>query len=152
MRSDYALYTVAVIFFILTGVILASTSILEEFERNLGVVTTVILGLLFIGLGYFQRPKLEAAAVEQLPSAPTAVTETVKKEVPVEVEVAPPAPELTQVKGIGEKRSEQLKALGINDVEDLAKASAKNLAVKLKISPKFTRRWIRNAKKRVEKS
>lgn len=149
MRLDYVLYTVAIIFFILTGGILASTSMLEDFERKLGVVTTVILGLLFIGLGYSQRPKTKVAAFEQLPSAPTAVTETAK---PVEVEAAPAAPELTQVKGIGEKRAEQLKAVGINHVEDLAKASAKDLAVKLKISPKITRRWIRSAKKITEKS
>lgn len=144
MRSDYALYTVAVIFFILTALVLAY----QVEYRDVWTVITVILGLLFIGLGYSQRPKLEAAAVEQLPSAPTVVTE----EIPVEVEAAPSAPELTQVKGIGEKRTEQLKAVGINNVEDLAKASAKNLAVKLKISPKITRRWIRDAKKLVEKS
>ena len=149
MRLDYVLYTVAIIFFILTGAILASTSMLEDFERKLGVVTTVVLGLLFIGLGYSQRPKTKVAAFEQLPSAPTEVTETSK---PVEVEAAPAAPELTQVKGIGEKRAEQLKAVGINHVEDLAKASAKDLAVKLKVSPKITRRWIRSAKKITQKS
>lgn len=149
MRLDHALYTVAIIFFFLTGAVLVSTSMLEEFERNLGVVATVILGLLFIGLGYSQRPKTKVAAFEQLPSAPTAVTETAK---PVEVEAAPPAPELTQVKGIGEKRAEQLRAVGISDVEDLAKASAKGLAVKLKISPKIIRRWIRSAKRLTEKS
>ena len=149
MRLDYVLYTVAIIFFVLTGATLASTSMLEDFERKLGVVTTVVLGLLFIGLGYSQRPKTKVAAFEQLPSAPTAVTETSK---PVEVEAAPAAPELTQVKGIGEKRAEQLKAVGINHVEDLAKASAKDLAVKLKISPKITRRWIRSAKKITQKS
>ena len=149
MRSDYAFYTVAIIFFILTGVMYASTLPLEELERNLGVVTTVILGLLFIGLGYSQRPKLQGAAVEQIPSAPTAITEKAK---PVEVEAAPPALELTQVKSIGEKRAEQLKAVGISDVEDLTKASAKGLAVKLKISPKITRRWIRSAKRLTEKS
>lgn len=145
MRSDYALYTVAVIFFILTALVLAIQAL--EY-REVWTVITVVLGLLFIGLGYSQRPKLEEAAFEQTPSAPTAVTETVKDEIPVEVEVAPPpALELTQLKGIGEKRSEQLKAAGINDVKDLANASAKNLAAKLDISPKITRRWIRNAKK-----
>ena len=147
MRSDYALYTVAVIFFILTALVLAVQAL--EY-REVWTVITVVLGLLFIGLGYSQRPKLEEAAFEQLPSAPTAVTETVKEEIPVEVETAPSAPKLTQLKGIGEKRSEQLKAVGINDMEDLAKASAKGLAAKLKISPKITRRWIRNAKELAE--
>lgn len=149
MRSDYALYTVAIIFFILTGVMYASALPLEELERNLGVVTTVTLGLLFIGLGYSQKPKMKVAAFEQSPSAPTAITEKAK---PVEVEAAPAAAELTQVKSIGEKRAEQLKAVGINHVGDLAKASAKGLAIKLKISPKITRRWIRSAKRLTKKS
>jgi predicted flap endonuclease-1-like 5' DNA nuclease len=145
MRSDYALYTVAVIFFILTALVLAIQAL--EY-REVWTVITVVLGLLFIGLGYSQRPKSEEATFEQIPLAPTAVTETVKEEIPGEVEVAPPPSlGLTQLKGIGEKRSEQLKAAGINDVEDLAKASAKNLAAKLNVSPKVTRRWIRNAKK-----
>lgn len=58
--------------------------------------------------------------------------------------------ELTQVKGIGEKRATQLKALGINSVEDLAKASAKTIAKKLQISPKITKKWIASAKKLVK--
>jgi predicted flap endonuclease-1-like 5' DNA nuclease len=150
MRSDYALYTVAVIFFILTAFVLAIQAL--EY-REVWTVITVVLGLLFIGLGYSQRPKLEEAAFEQIPVAPTTVKETVKEESPVEVEVAPPsALGLTQLNGIGEKRSEQLKAAGINDVEDLAKASAKNLADKLNISPKIARRWIRNAKELTENS
>jgi len=149
MRSDYALYTVAIIFFIITGVTFALE--MTEFERSVSVVTTVVLGLLFIGLGRSQRPKPEATAIEAMPvpTAPTAVTgektETVMK-------TAPSVAALTEVKGIGEKRAEQLKALGISSVEDLAKASAKDLAAKLKISPKITRRWVRNAKKLVEKS
>jgi predicted flap endonuclease-1-like 5' DNA nuclease len=149
MRSDYALYTVAVIFFILTALVLAIQAL--EY-REVWTVITVVLGLLFIGLGYSQRLKLEEAAFEQLPSAPTAVTETVKEVIPVKVETAPSAPKLTQLKGIGEKRSEQLKAVGISNVEDLAKASANKLAAKLKISPKITRKWIRNAKELAEKS
>ena len=149
MRSDYALYTVAIIFFIITGVTFAFE--MTEFERSVSVVTTVVLGLLFIGLGRSQRPKPEATAIEAIPvpTAPTAVTgektETVMK-------TAPSVAALTEVKGIGEKRAEQLKALGISSIEDLAKASAKDLAAKLKISPKITRRWVRNAEKPVEKA
>jgi predicted flap endonuclease-1-like 5' DNA nuclease len=58
---------------------------------------------------------------------------------------------LTMVKGIGGKRAEQLEALGINSVQDLAKASAKDLASKLKISPKITGRWVGTAKEMVRK-
>jgi len=155
MRSDYALYTVAIILFILTFIVLAYPPDLKE----LWIVTTAVLGLLFIGLGYTQRPKPRVITIEApapVP-APPAATEAAKEEKPEIVVEAIPAPippmtELTGVKGIGEKRSEQLKALGINSVEDLAKASPNDLAAKLKISPKITERWIENAKKLLEKS
>jgi predicted flap endonuclease-1-like 5' DNA nuclease len=146
MRSDYALYTVAIIFFILTGIILAYQTELKE----LWTVTTVVLALLFIGLGYSQRPKTRAMAIEAppVPTAPTAVTEEKTETI---MKAAPSVTALTEVKGIGERRAEQLKAIKITSMEDLAKASAKDLATRLKISPKITRKWIRNAKKLVEK-
>ena len=156
MRSDYALYTVAIIFFILTAI---TAFTLAEFERNLWVITTAVLGFLFIGLGYTQKPKPQAITVEAPPQAPvpemptpSPVTEIMKEKVETVVEVTPPKAELTEVKGIGEKRAQQLKALGINSVEDLAKASATDIAEKLKISPKITGRWIENAKNLAEKS
>jgi len=147
MRSDYALYTVAIIFFILTGIVLAYQVELKE----LWTVATVVLGLLFIGLGYSQRPKPAAATMEALP-APTVPTTMTEEKTEVLTEAAPATVALTEVKGIGEKRAEQLKTLGINSIEDLAQASAKDLAAKLKISPKITGRWIENAKKLAEKS
>ncbi len=147
MRSDYALYTVAIIFFIITGIIFAYQ------VELLWAVATAIIGLLFIGLGYSQSPKPKATTIETPPPTPPTLTEVVEEEkTETAIEAAPTVVELTEVKGIGEKRAEQLKALGINSVEDLAKASAKDLAVKLKISPKITGKWIRNAKKLVEKS
>jgi len=158
MRSDYALYIVAIIFFVITG--LSFILGLAEFERNVSVVTTTVLGLLFLGLGYTQRPKPQAPTIEAptptvtpeiSPSTPA--TETVKEEkVETVTEVAMPKGELTQIKGIGAKRAQQLKALGISNVEDLAKASAKNLAERLKISPKITRKWIEDAKELIQKS
>jgi predicted flap endonuclease-1-like 5' DNA nuclease len=159
MRSDYALYMVAVIFFIITGMAFALE--LAEFERNLWAVTTAILGLLFIGLGYTLKPKMQAIRVEAHPQTPAPemsmpppapVTEALKEEkVETVIEVAPPEPELMKVKGIGEKRAQQLKSLGISSVEDLANASAKDIAEKLKISPKITGKWIENAKNLAEK-
>ena len=157
MRSDYALYMVAIIFLIITVISFALVS--TEFERNLSVVTTAMLGLLFFGLGYTQRPKPQSVAVKASPPpaapprvaapAPLPAVEVVKEKKPEIVVEAAPVPsimELTEVKGIGEKRKEQLKALGIRSVEDLAKASAEDLAQKLKISPKITGKWIENAK------
>lgn len=54
MRSDYALYAAALIFFAITVI---SFEVLTELERNLSVVATVILGFLFIGVGYTQRDR-----------------------------------------------------------------------------------------------
>jgi predicted flap endonuclease-1-like 5' DNA nuclease len=124
----------------------------------LWIVGTAVLGFFFAALGFSQRPKTRVAPVE-IPSrtpAPEPVQpspETVKtQETPVIIETAAPALEITQVKGIKIKRAEQLKALGINNVQDLANASAKNLATKLQISPKFTQQWIDSAKELVEKA
>lgn len=157
MRSDYALYTVAIILFILTGIVLVYSVQFTE----LWTVTTAVLGFLFIGLGYSLRPKTQAPVVTTPPhtaaSAPptmsvtTEVAEEAKPESPIEI-VPPKIVELTKVKGIGEKRAEQLKTLGINSIEELAKTSAKDLATKLKISPKITGKWIDNAKEIVEES
>jgi len=152
MRSDYALYVVGVIFFLLTAI---AALMLAEPERPVWVVSTAILGLLFIGIGYSQRPKLKVAVVEAPlapSSAPPVVAEVVEEKRPeiLEERVLPKV-ELVGVKGIGAKRAEQLKALGINSVKDLARASAKDLAARLNISPKITGRWIENAKKLAEK-
>lgn len=144
MRSDYALYTVAIIFFILTS--MAAFALQAQSEKDLWVITTAVLGLLFIGLGYSQRPKTTGIETPP-PQAPTALAMATEEKTETVMETAPTVAALTEVKGIGEKRAEQLKAIGINSTEDLAKASAKNLAVKLKISPKITVKWIENAEK-----
>jgi len=148
MRSDYALYTVAIIFFILTAV--SAFAVQVESERNLWVITTTVLGLLFIGLGYSQKPKI--AGIERLRTPAPTTPVTITEEAETAMDAAPTVTPLTEVKGVGEKRAEQLKGLGIKSIEDLAKASAKDLAGKSKISPKITARWIENAKKLAEKS
>jgi predicted flap endonuclease-1-like 5' DNA nuclease len=150
MRSDYALYGVAVIFFIITAIVFVSSVELRE----VWIVSTAIAGLLFTGLGYTQRPKTKAITIEAPQTTqpvPAAVAETKEKKAESIVETAPKI-ELTKIKGIGAKRVEQLKTLGINSIEDLAKASSKDLAAKLKISPKITAKWIRNAKELAEKA
>jgi len=55
-------------------------------------------------------------------------------------------PALTDVKGIGQKRANQLKTLDIKTVEGLANSSVEDLAKKFKISPKIANRWIVSAK------
>ena len=165
MRLDYTLYVLAALLLIITVIPFVITiEGVKSDTRSLWVVTTVVLGLLSIGLGYTQRPKTEAQACQ--PEV-TANQETTTQTQPAEMEaskqektVAPTEPAmiekaastmaLTQVKGIGERRAAQLKTLGINSAEDLSKASAATVAKQLKVSPKIVDSWIANAKKIVK--
>jgi len=149
MRLDYTLYVLAALLFIITVISLV-TPLIAETERNLWVVTTVVLGILSVGLGYSQRPKTKAQACQPAVQIPQATVPQTQPATTMETPPMTKALELTQVKGIGEKRATQLKALGINSVEDLAKASAKTIAKKLQISPKITKKWIASAKKLVK--
>ena len=166
MRLDYMLYTLAVLLIIITIVPFVFTiEMVTQEMRILWAAITVALGILSIGIGYSQRPKTEAQACqptmkvqsEKIPD-PLLETEkatvTEKKGVPNEksavetstiVLPASAAIELTQIKGIGEKRAIQLKNLGIENANDLVKASVKTLAQQLKISPKTVKKWIQSA-------
>ena len=73
MRLDYGLYIVAALLFTIT---VFSAVLLVENERSLWVVTTALLGILALGVGYYQRPR--ATVSTQLP--PPAVTEPAKVE------------------------------------------------------------------------
>lgn len=169
MRLDYILYILAALLLIATVVpFVIPVEGVESDTKSLWVVTTVVLGLFSIGLGYSQRPKTEAQACQPAvavpqETTPQATVETAKEETseaPIEKAAVKTAPkiatpatatmELTQVKGIGEKRAMQLKALGINSADDLSKASAKTVAKKLKISSKTVSKWIASAKELVK--
>ena len=150
MRLDYILYVLAALLLIITVVpFIVIIDGVGSDAKSLWVVSTVVLGLLSIGLGYSQRPKTAAQACQPDAPIPQATMEALKEETP---EAPTPASavvatmELTQVKGVGEKRATQLKAVGINSVDDLANASAKAIAKKLKISPKIASKWIESAK------
>jgi predicted flap endonuclease-1-like 5' DNA nuclease len=182
MRLDYTLYVLAAIFFVIT---VGSPIVVAETQRSLWVVSTAILGLFSVSLGYYARPKPKKAASVQavtMPKPRQPISEDAhereayraenpeaaaqapilpQSSTPIPAPVIAPMPvlmpspsetvtvqklELTEVKGIGEKRAEQLKAVGITSVEKLAKASAKDVAKKLKISPKIVAKWIANAK------
>ncbi|MEJ5327845.1 MAG: helix-hairpin-helix domain-containing protein [Candidatus Bathyarchaeia archaeon] len=160
MRLDYTLYVLGALVLVVTVVPFVITiEGMASDARNLWVISTVVLGLLSIGVGYSQRPKTAAQACQ--PTA-TITHETVTEQMQETVMQKPPATtieapaatatalELTQVKGIGEKRAAQLKALGINNVSDLAKASAEDIAGKLQISQKITQKWIDNAQELVK--
>ena len=55
--------------------------------------------------------------------------------------------DLTAVKGIGQKRSEQLKAAGFDSVKRLVESEPEHIAKKVGVSEKRATRWIENAKK-----
>jgi len=147
MRLDYTLYVIAALLLIITVVpFVVTIEGVESETRSLWVVTTVVLGLLSIGLGYSQRPKTNAQACQPAVQIPQATVPQTQPATTMETPAMTEALELTQVKGIGEKRAMQLKALGINSVDELAKASAKTLAKKLRVSPKIVEKWVGSAK------
>lgn len=164
MRSDYVLYAVAIICFIITGTVAAYAN-----TQQLWIVIPAVVGLAFIGVGYTQRPRQQAGTTQMAispppppPTMPTPKVAEVTPETKIQEKIEPQsAPivevkkvmhDLLEVKGIKDKRALQLKAVGINTVEDLAKASPQELASKLKIAPYFTGKWIENAKAIVEKT
>jgi|YelNatPaOPRAMG01_1025707.scaffolds.fasta_scaffold00318_19 predicted flap endonuclease-1-like 5' DNA nuclease len=146
MRTDYALYTVAIIFFIITGIV----CFYQVEYKELWIVATAALGIFFAGVGYAQRPKTTKKVTVETTLSTTSATTVQKEKLSLEAAQAKTL-KLTDVKGIGTKRAEQLKAVGITGVEDLAKASAEDLASKLGVSPKTTGKWIEEAKKLLKK-
>lgn len=166
MRLDYVLYTIALIFFVIT---ISAVAFTVE-QQQVWIVSTVVIGLAFIGIGYTQRPRPTYGAAKSItgetqsavsppPQQQPLAVVTQPAEMPVtEVPAAeeakpatieqptPPPSALTKIKGIGEKRAAQLKTLNINTIEDLEKASPTDLAAKLNISPKITSKWVENAK------
>lgn len=167
MRLDYTMYILGIVLLAITILpFMVQIEGITDYERNLWVILTVVLGVISIILGYSQRPKTPAQSCQipvNLPEPKKDVVllkKSIKKnnENKLEplviyeektVEIIPDMHdiELTQVKGIGEKRAIQLKALGIKTVNDLANESATNISKKLKISLKITKKWKTNAKK-----
>lgn len=170
MRSDYLLYIVSGILFVITVFLFGMFA--DEMPRNVSMVATVTMGICFAGLGYILRPKAKASAIQPVaPPAPPEQTTTAtpppatpepQRTPTIEVvtepitaateEFIPRKLKLTKIRGIGEKRFGQLRALEIKDVRDLAKASPNELATKLDIPMKTATRWITDAKELAEKA
>lgn len=133
MRSDYLLYVVGIVLIAGGGYALLGRSSLEAPMGGMLIYSAVVFVLFLFGatsliFGYSQRPKKRQLL--SIPTAPAVESLT----------------ELTSVKGVGERRAEQLKELGINTVADLSTASAEELAEKLQVSSKIANRWIQNAR------
>ncbi len=91
-------------------------------------------------------PTSEATATVEAPPAAQEPTST--PQAPASDET--PASPFAQIRGINEKRTEQLKANGINSLQDLANAPAEELATKVGVSPKIVKMWIGQAKKLIK--
>lgn len=76
MRTDYALYAVALICFVVA--VYAAVSV-----DQLYVYTLAVVGIVFVGLGYMARPKAIITSTVSSPPAPSALTP------PPETEAAP---------------------------------------------------------------
>jgi predicted flap endonuclease-1-like 5' DNA nuclease len=193
MRLDITLYSLAVVFFVIT---IASAVLLAGTDQTLWILTSGLLGILSLSLGIIQRPRTTAqinqpstaipvtasaqpigtatpqapTEEERLPAQTASVTETPAVQEPAVTVEQPAIPEpsanivssqeaiessmghaLTEVSGIGEKRATQLNALGIFNVDDLAKAQAEDLAKSLKVSPKIVAKWVMGAKQLLQK-
>jgi predicted flap endonuclease-1-like 5' DNA nuclease len=123
----------------------SETQVVEPLKAESVVKTSVAESPPMIEALKVETPALEKPAPTQaLPPAP--VTEAPP------IVVAPPfhSTDLTQIRGINERRVEQLKALGIESIKDLATASAADLSSKLKVSEKIVKMWIGSAKKQVK--
>ena len=71
MRLDYTLYIFAALLLILTLMpFIITIEGVDSDTRNLWMVITIVLGLLSLGLGYYQRPKTRAQACQQSPTKP----------------------------------------------------------------------------------
>ena len=156
MRVDVSLYIIALICFVLAGYLQSSYT--DQFTY---VITLTILGVVFLGIGYSMRPKpvtimetkqLQVSETKEAEAGPEAAPK-VESEAKVMVTAAEEETvlELTSVKGIGPKRAEQLKSIGIQSAEELANKSSEELAEKLKVSAKIAEKWIKAAKKLVKK-
>jgi predicted flap endonuclease-1-like 5' DNA nuclease len=180
MRSDYLFYAIAVVFFVITAA--SIVLVMDQTQKSLWMVGTVVVGLFSAGLGFYFRPKTQArpaqtvAPAEQT-AAPPPEPATTQAETPAVAPLAPATPvslapvakhelatnaptpiaaetqattaqsELTTIRGISAARASQLNALGVNSLDDLAKASADELSKSLSVSPRITRMWIGSAKK-----
>ena len=146
MRLDHTLYLAAAIAFIIAGVLLSY----QMAYREIWAASTAVLGFLFIGLGYSQKSKSQIKSKTVEASASLSQTLTISSSIEVQQKTSTANPRLTDIKGIGKKRAEMLRSMGITTIENLAEASAEDIATKLRVSVKTANTWIESAKKLVE--
>jgi len=96
MRSDYGLYGVAVICFILAAVFAANLVPGYSLSEAQGIAVTVVfllIGVIAAAVGYSARPKAIAPTQEPAPTpAPTTPPVPVEEPAPATEELTPPPP------------------------------------------------------------
>ncbi|MFQ6063974.1 MAG: helix-hairpin-helix domain-containing protein [Candidatus Bathyarchaeia archaeon] len=151
MRSDYILYVFAVICFILAVVVFAGYPPMGDINL-VATAVLAILGMILVGAGYLIRPE-ETTLAPPTPPAPKPPPKiSAPPQIPQPKKAVTSPIDITKIKGIGPKRAEQLRTLGINTAQDLAETTATTLAAKTELSPKITSGWIREAKRLVKKA
>ncbi|UCB61260.1 MAG: hypothetical protein JSW72_04215 [Candidatus Bathyarchaeota archaeon] len=134
MRLGYILYIVGVILLIGAGYVVYNSATLEPVLGGKLIYGAIVFVSLLFGFtsfifGYSLRPKKYRLRT----ISPTTVSvESLSK--------------ITRVKGIGDRRADQLKELGIVTVADLSVASAEELAESLQTSTKIVDQWIKDAR------
>jgi hypothetical protein len=155
MRSDYALYIVAIICFILAAVVFMGSIDYAGYlvmDPLISMVTTAVLSVLALvsaGAGYVIRPE---EMISPPPSRPPAPKPSTPLPAAIPKTTTNPPIAITEVKGIGPKTAERLRALGIDTAQELAKSSATLLAADMGISSKMTNNWVREAERLVEEA
>ena len=155
MRSDYALYVIAIVCFILAAVVFmgsidyAGYLVMDPLISMVTTAVLAILGLISAGAGYLVRPgEMTLTARPHLPAPKLSSSPPTPQ---LSLPVIPPI-EVTEVRGVGPKRAKQLGELGIKTAQDLAKTTATTLAAKTELSTKITRKWVRRAKKLIKEA
>lgn len=157
MRSDYALYAVAVICLVLAFVVFATSfasyHLMEPPYDIVTMAVLVILALVTAGAGYLIRPEemILTPPPQPPPSKPASEAYQTPTTPPPKTTLAPPI-NITEIRGIGPKRAEQLRTLGINTAQDLVETTASTLAAKTELSPKITGKWVREAKRLIKEA
>ena len=83
MRSDYILYIVAIICFIVAGY-----TITQQGDTQLYSYAVAVIGIVFVGLGYLARPKSVAlSTVTPVPAQSKPAELSPKEEKPLKTEV-----------------------------------------------------------------
>ncbi|MFP3985567.1 MAG: helix-hairpin-helix domain-containing protein [Candidatus Bathyarchaeia archaeon] len=132
-RSQYILYAAGVMLFLLVAYFLFNQADTEKAIGGMWIFSAAVFvlalfGFTFLVFGYSFRSRKQGVPLILPP-------QTIESSF-----------DLTQVKGIGEKRAKQLETIGITIVADLAAVSGEELAEKLGVSHKITSRWIKSAK------